>query len=72
MQAVIDNSATAEEWLRAVAELVIVLAPTMEQQGVASLGDIDRDTLADRVIQGVSAKCSIIVGCAEIGAWVQV
>lgn len=29
MQAVIDNSATAEEWLRAVAELVIVLAPTM-------------------------------------------
>ena len=34
---VIGDATSAAEWLRAVAELDIVLAPTMEQQGVASL-----------------------------------
>ena len=72
MQAVIGDATSAAEWLRAVAELAIVLAPTMEQQGVASLADIDCDTLVDRVMQDVAARHSMIVGRAEIGAWVQV
>ncbi len=36
MQAVIGDAVSAAEWLRAVAELAIVLAPTMERQGIAS------------------------------------
>ncbi len=72
MRAVIGDAITAEEWLRAVAELTIVLAPTMEQQGVASLVTIGCDTLIDRVIQDVSANHSMVVGRAQIGAWSRV
>jgi SAM-dependent methyltransferase len=72
MRAVIGDAITAGDWLRAVAELTIVLAPTMEQQGVASLANIGCDTLVDRVIQDVSANHSIVVGRAEIGAWSRV
>jgi len=69
LQAVIGDATSAEEWLRAMAELAIVLAPTMEQQGVASLVDIGCDTLIDRVIQEVTANHSMVIGRAEIGAW---
>ena len=72
MQAVIGDAISAREWLRLVAELAIVLAPTMEQQGVATQAEIGSDTLIDRVIQDVAAHRSIVIGRAEIGAWVRV
>jgi hypothetical protein len=72
MQAVIGDAISAAEWLRAVAELTIALTPTMEQQGVATLADISRDTLVDRVIQDVATEHSIVIGRAEIGAWVRI
>jgi ubiquinone/menaquinone biosynthesis C-methylase UbiE len=72
MQAVIGDAISAREWLRLVAELAIVLAPTMEQQGVATPAEIGSDTLIDRVIQDVAAHHSIVIGRAEIGAWVRV
>ena len=55
-----------------MAELAIVLAPTMEQQGVATQAEIGSDTLIDRVIQDVAAERSVVIGRAEIGAWVRV
>ena len=72
MQAVIGDAISAAEWLRAVAELTIVLAPTMEQQGVATLADLECATLGDRLIQDVAAAHSTVIGRAEIGAWVRV
>jgi 2-polyprenyl-3-methyl-5-hydroxy-6-metoxy-1,4-benzoquinol methylase len=72
MQAVIGDATSAAEWLRAVAELAIVLAPTMEQQGVATAAEIGSDTLADRMVQEVAAGGGIVIGRAEIGAWVRV
>jgi ubiquinone/menaquinone biosynthesis C-methylase UbiE len=72
MQAVIGDATSAAEWLRVVAELAIVLAPTMEQQGVATQAEIGPDTLVDRVIQDVAAHHSIVIGRAEIGAWVRI
>ena len=71
MRAVVGDTATASEWLRAVAELAIVLAPVMEQHGVASLDEIGCDTLVDRLLEDVAANNSMIVGRAEIGAWVK-
>jgi ubiquinone/menaquinone biosynthesis C-methylase UbiE len=71
MRAVVGDAATESEWLRAVAELTIVLAPAMEQQGVASLDEIGCDTLVGRMIEDVAANNSMIVGRAEIGAWVR-
>lgn len=72
MRAVIGDATSATEWLRAASELAIVLAPTMEQQGVATQAEIGSDTLIDRVIQDVAANRSIVIGRAEIGAWVRV
>jgi len=72
MQTVIGDAVSAAEWLRAVAEIAIVLAPAMEQQGVATSADIGGDTLADRVVQEVAAAGGIVIGRAEIGAWARV
>ena len=72
LQAVIGDAVSAEDWLRAVAELAIVLAPAMAQHGVATADEIGGDTLADRIIRDVADNNSTIVGRAEIGAWVRV
>jgi ubiquinone/menaquinone biosynthesis C-methylase UbiE len=72
MEAVIGDSTSAAEWLRAVADLTAVIAPSIEQQGVARLSDVDCGSLADRMIQEVSQHHSLVVGRAEIGAWVRV
>ena len=72
MQTVIGDVNSASEWLRAVADIAIVLAPTMEQQGVATATEIGSDTLANRIVQEVAAGGGIVVGRAEIGAWVRI
>jgi len=72
LQTVIGDAVSAAEWLRAVAELAIVLAPTMEREGIATLAEIGGETLADRIIRDVAENHSTIVGRAEIGAWVRV
>ena len=53
-----------------MAELAIALAPTMEQQGVATASEIGRETLADRLIQEVAAGVGIVIGRTETCAWV--
>ena len=63
------NAVSAAEWLRAVAELTIVLAPTIERLGIASAEDIGCETLVDRVKEDVVRQRSMVVGRAEIGAW---
>jgi len=72
MEAVIGDATSAAEWLRAVADLITVIAPSIEQRGVARLADVDCESLADRMIQEVSQHHSLIVGRAELGAWVRV
>jgi hypothetical protein len=69
MRAVIGDAVSAAEWLRAVAELTIVLAPTMEREGVASLAEIGCETLVERIMVDASRQRSMFVGRAEIGAW---
>jgi hypothetical protein len=69
MQAVIGNAESAAEWLRAVAELTIVLAPAIERQGLASFADIGCETLSKRLVEDVAKHRSMIIGRAEIGAW---
>ena len=72
LQAVIGDAVSAADWLRSVAELAIVLAPAMEEHGVATADEIGGDTLADRITREVADNNSTIVGRAEIGAWVRV
>ena len=63
------HAVSAAEWLRAVADLTIVLAPTIERLGIASAADIGCETLVDRVKEDVVRQRSLVVGRAEIGAW---
>jgi ubiquinone/menaquinone biosynthesis C-methylase UbiE len=69
MQAVVGDAETAREWLRAVAELAITLAPSIQAHGIATPEDMDCDTLVERLIEDVAANRSVIVGRAEMGAW---
>jgi SAM-dependent methyltransferase len=72
MRAIIGDAVSAAEWLRAMAELAIVVAPKMEEQGIATAAEIGIDTLSDRLVQEVAAGGGIVVGRSEIGAWVRV
>lgn len=72
LPAVIGDATSAAEWLRAVAELAILLALTMELQGVATAAVIRGDTLAGRVIREVEVGGEIFIGRAKMGAWVRV
>ena len=67
---VVTNTSHAHD--RAVAELTIVLAPTMERQGVASLAEIGCETLVERIVEDASKHRSMVVGRAEIGAWTRI
>lgn len=60
------------EWLQAVADLVGILVPTMEELGVARGAEIDIATLSDRMRREVTANGSVIIGRSEIGAWSRV
>jgi hypothetical protein len=44
----------------------------MERLGVATAGEVDSETLAERVLAEVIATGSVIVGRSEIGAWSRV
>lgn len=72
MQAVIGDAVSAAEWLRALADLATVMAPAMEELGVATAAEICVDTLSDRLAQEVAAGGGIVVGRADIGAWVRI
>jgi ubiquinone/menaquinone biosynthesis C-methylase UbiE len=72
MRAVVGDAVTALDWLHAVADLISVIAPAVQQQGLATRAEIGVETLAARIAAEVAANSSIVVGRAEIGAWVRV
>jgi SAM-dependent methyltransferase len=69
MRTIIGDAVSAGEWLRAVADIAIVMLPAMEQRGIATSADVGTDTLSERLLQEVAAGSGIVVGRAEIGAW---
>lgn len=72
LRAVTGDAVTAGDWLRAVADLLTVLAPTIERLGLATAAELGVETLAERILAEVAVRNSIVVGRAEIGAWVRV
>jgi SAM-dependent methyltransferase len=69
MQTFIGGGVASDIFLRAVADLVRTLVPSMEQHGVATALDVDVETLAERLVREAAENQSVIVGRAEIGAW---
>jgi hypothetical protein len=69
MQTFIGGPAGCSDWLQAVADLVSVLLPTMEQLRVATAAEVEVATLVERLHREVGANGSLIVGRSEVGAW---
>jgi ubiquinone/menaquinone biosynthesis C-methylase UbiE len=72
MQVGIGDAVSAADWLRALADLVLAIAPAMQAHGIATaeeIAEIQAPTFADRLIKEVAASRSLIIGRAEIGAW---
>jgi hypothetical protein len=69
MRTIIGDAVSAGEWLRAVADIAVVMLPAMEQRGIATSADVGTDTLSERLLKEVAAGSGIVIGRAEIGAW---
>jgi SAM-dependent methyltransferase len=59
-------------WLHAVADIVETLLPAMEVKGVATVAEVDLETLRERLIREVSDHDATIIGRSEVGAWCHV
>jgi hypothetical protein len=72
-EAVAFGGATAADYLRnGVAPILADAIDDLERLGIATAAEIDYPTLADRMIAEVIANDSLIIGRAEVGAWVRV
>jgi hypothetical protein len=72
MRTHVGDATSAAEWLRAMADLFIVLAPAMEQPGAKAEAEVGSDALAGRLTEEVAAGGGVILGRSELGAWVRV
>ena len=48
------------------------MAPVMEQHGVATIAEIDPDTLSQRMLAEAATNGSVLIGPHQIGVWAQV
>lgn len=69
MRVIIGDAVSAKDWLQAVADIAIVMLPTMEEYGIATTADIDCATIAERLVHEVTSNGSMVIGRAEVGAW---
>jgi hypothetical protein len=66
----IGNSAeSSADQVHFKTDLACTLASQMERLGVATMLEVDAETLADRVFREVAACNGVVVGRSEIGAW---
>ena len=72
MHMIIGDAVSANEWLRAVADIATVMLPAMEQHGIAASADVGSDTIAERLVREVTSVGSVVIGRAEVGAWSRV
>lgn len=69
MQTFIGGGAQCADYLRAIADLVGSMLPSMEQHGVASAAKVDLVTLTERMLQETISGGCLIIGRSEVGAW---
>jgi hypothetical protein len=55
-----------------VADLVVTMAPVMEEHGIVTRAAMDPSTLTKRVISEVVELGSVLTGRSEVGAWSRV
>ena len=72
MSTFIGGGPACSDFLQAVADLIDILLPTMERQGITTASEVAVATLAERLRQEVTANASVIIGRSEVGAWTRV
>jgi SAM-dependent methyltransferase len=56
-------------WLKRFRELIATLLPEMERLGVATAGQVDIETLVERISDEAARTNSVIIGHFSVGAW---
>lgn len=69
MQTFIGGGPSCSDFLQAVADLIGILVPTMERQGITTGAEADVATLAERLTAEVLGSGSVVVGRSEVAAW---
>jgi SAM-dependent methyltransferase len=69
MQTFIGGGPACADFLQAVADLIDILIPTMEHQGIATAAEVDVATLANRLRLEVITNGSVVVGRSEVCAY---
>ena len=69
LQTLVGGSASRSNGIDLIADLVMTMAPVIEQTGVATAEEIDIATLHSRVHANVAKSRSVVVGRYEVGAW---
>ena len=71
VEAVIGGTKGGPDWSHQIAELAVTMLPEIQSRGVATAGEVDIDTLGQRM-QGEIEAGSVIVSRSEVGAWSRV
>ena len=71
-ESIIGAGSSSFDQVRSMADVVIALLPHLEAIGVVSPGEVDPDTLAEKIFADVAESESLVVGRTEIGAWSRV
>ena len=69
LESLIAGGETSLDHVHFEMDLVGTLIHDMEQLGIATVRDLEPDTLADRVFTELATTQGVVIGRAEIGAW---
>ena len=69
LQGLIGGAAGESNGLDLLADLIATMAPLMEQVGLATVAELDPETLLNRLRSEVEANGGVVLGRYEIGAW---
>ena len=69
LESVIGGGRSSADQVHFKTDLACTLVAEMERLGVATMVEVDAETLGERVLQELIACNGVVVGRSEIGAW---
>lgn len=69
MEAVIAGGSNSSPVVEQVADLVETLSPAIQRLGVATAGELDRETLRARMLDETTAGGGVVIGRLQVGCW---
>jgi SAM-dependent methyltransferase len=72
LECLVGGIETMAPWVQRFVGLMTTLAPAMRQHGIASEGELQLETLADRLLAEFSSARSLVMAHFQVGAWAKV